>query len=79
MTQRFRVAEAGFPYFVTCTVVHWIPVFCRDDYFRILADSFVYCIEQKGLIVHAYVLMPNHLHAVVSQREDRLSDVMRDL
>jgi len=76
---RFKVHEGCFPHFVTCTVAHWIPVFCRDDYFAILVDSLNYCSEHKGLSVHGCVLMPNHLHGVFSQADGHLCDVMRDL
>ncbi|HPP76259.1 MAG TPA: transposase [Armatimonadota bacterium] len=79
MSQSYRVAEAGYPYFITSTVLHWISIFSRDDYFKVLVDSFNYCIKNKGLIVHAYVLMPNHFHAVLTQSEGKLSDVVRDM
>ena len=79
LPQHFRVYDGAYPHFVTSTVVHWIPVFCRDDYFRVLVDSLRYCVEHKGLLVHGYVVMPNHFHAVLSQTEGRVSDVMRDM
>jgi len=76
--QHFRVYESAYPHFVTSTVVYWIPVFCRDDYFRVLSDSLCYCVEHKGLIIHGYVIMPNHFHASLSQVDGKLSDVIRD-
>ena len=79
MPQRFKVHDGAYPHFITCTVIHWIPVFCRDDYFAILADSLIYCATHKGLQIHGFVLMPNHWHALCSQIEGRLTDVMRDL
>ena len=79
MPQHFKIYEGVYPHLVTSTVVYWIPVFCRDDYFRLLTDSLCHCIERKGLMVHAYVIMPNHFHAVLSQTDGRLSDVIRDL
>ncbi len=79
MPNRFKVHDGLYPHFVTSTVLHWIPVFCRADYFMILADSLVYCAEHKGLMIHAYVLMPNHFHMICSQPEGLISDVMRDL
>ena len=79
MPQHFKVREPYRPHFITNTVVHWIPVFVRDDYFRLLSDSFGYCAENKGLRIHAYVVMPNHFHAVCSQADGHLSEVIRDL
>ena len=79
LAQRFKVYENAYPHFVTCTVVHWIPVFCRDDYFKVLTDSLVYCIEHKGLLIHGYVIMPNHFHAICSKNDGCLSDTIRDV
>ena len=79
MPQHFKVYDGTYPHFVTSTIVYWIPIFCRDDYFRVLADSLKYCVENKGLIVHGYVIMPNHFHAILSQVDGQLSDVIRDM
>jgi REP element-mobilizing transposase RayT len=59
--------------------VHWIPIFSRDDYFHVLADSLTYCSEHKGLQIHGYVIMPTHFHASLFQPDGKLSDVMRDM
>lgn len=79
MPQRFKVYEAEYPYFITSAIVHWIPVFCRDDYFAVLADSLTYCSVHKGLRVHCYVIMPNHFHTICSVADGSLPDVIRDL
>jgi len=79
LPQHFKVYDGAYPHFVTSTVVYWIPIFCRDDYFRALADSMCYCEENKGLRIHGQVIMPNHCHMVCSQVEGKLSDVMRDM
>ncbi|MHB9038671.1 MAG: REP-associated tyrosine transposase [Armatimonadota bacterium] len=79
MTQHFKVHDGLYPHFITSTIIHWIPVFTRDDYFRVLSDSLNYSVEQKGLLVHGYVIMPNHFHAVCSQVDGKLSAVVRDI
>ena len=79
MPLRFKVHENAFPHFITTATVHWIPVFVRDDYFRVLADSLTYCAEHKGLAIHGYVLMPHHFHAICSQKEGKIVEVVRDL
>ena len=66
-------------YFVTSTVVDWIDVFTRPIYKHIILDSLKYCQINKGLNIYAWVLMPNHLHMIVSANdEDSVSDIMRD-
>lgn len=79
MPHRFRVHDGAYPHFITCSVVYMIPVFTREEHFRVLADSLNYCTGHKGLVVHGYVLMPNHFHMIASQDDGRISDVMRDL
>ena len=66
-------------HFVTFTIVEWIDVFTRRAYRDIVLDSFRYCQNHKGLKVHAWVIMSNHVHAVLSASEGNLSDVIRDL
>ena len=65
-------------YFLTTTVVSWQAVFIRREYSDALMDCLAHCCAHKGLTVYAYVLMPNHLHAVVESSGRSLSDTMRD-
>ena len=70
---------SGEVYFVTITVVDWIDVFTRPRYKRIVVDSLLYCQQHKGLEIYAWVLMTNHLHAIVSAGEKfPLGDIIRD-
>jgi putative transposase len=79
MSEGFRVHDGTLAHFITSAVTYWIPIFSREDYFAILADSLTYCAEEKGLLIHGYVLMPNHFHLLATQEEGLLSDVMRDM
>ncbi len=66
-------------YFITLTVVDWVDIFTRSRYKHILLESLTYCQQQKGLKIYAWVLMSNHLHAIVSaEGEQTLPDIMRD-
>src|ERR1700722_3287585 len=66
-------------YFVSCAVVEWVDIFTRSLYCDIVVDSLKYCIEKKGLVIHAWVIMPNHIHLIISRKgEPSLSDIMRD-
>jgi REP element-mobilizing transposase RayT len=67
-------------YFVTFTVIEWVDVFTREDYVWIVLDSLKYCQEKKGLIIHAWVIMSNHLHLIISREPEgsTFSDIVRD-
>lgn len=78
MPKGYRVYDGAYPHFITSAIAYWIPVFCRKDYFEVIADSLRYCIEHKGLVVHGYVVMPNHIHLICSQVDMRISQVIGD-
>ena len=67
-------------YFITMTIVGWVDLFTRKECRDILVDSLLYCIEKKGLRVHAYVIMSSHVHMIVSARQESegLSSIVRD-
>ena len=70
---------SGELYFATMTVVDWIDIFIRPKYKHIILDSFSYCQREKGLKIHAWVLMSNHLHAIIrSEGALPVSDIVRD-
>ena len=47
-------------------MVDWVDVFTRDIYRDILLDSIRFCQLNQGLLLHAWVLMTNHLHMICS-------------
>jgi hypothetical protein len=51
MRSRYRVLEPRAPYFVTSTVVAWLPIFTTAARCDILVESLTYCREHKGLLV----------------------------
>ena len=68
---RYRFAETNLPHFMTCTVLHWIPVFTRPETVAILLDSLTYLIR-NGLKLYAYVILENHMHLIAqSDQLDR--------
>jgi REP element-mobilizing transposase RayT len=67
-------------YFITFAVVEWIDVFTRREYAEIVVDSLNFCIQNKGLEIYAWCLMPNHVHLICAARPSfNLSDILRDL
>jgi len=67
--ERYRIADDVGVYFVTMSVVDWLPVFVSEGACRILADSLNFCHERKGLRINAYVIMPSHFHGIVFLRQ----------
>jgi len=63
---RYKIYEPTHPHFVTCTILHWIPIFTRKESVQIIIDSIKFLQEKDNLKVYAYVILENHLHMVVS-------------
>ncbi len=75
----FQIRDQYAVHFITCSVVEWVDVFTRKMYTDILIDSLKFCQENKGLIIHAWCIMSNHIHLIISTNGiTRLSDVIRD-
>jgi len=62
-------------YFITCTVIEWIPALIYKADHDILADALTYSRREKGLRLYAYVIMENHLHLVAEA--PNLSEVVQ--
>lgn len=74
----YKIRNQGAPHFITFAVVEWVDVFTRQCYRDILLDSVRFCQKEKGLVLHAWCIMSNHLHIVASAGNENLSDVLRD-
>lgn len=75
----YKIKDQEGIHFLTITVVSWVDVFTRQLYRDVIIDSFMYCREQKGLNLHAYVIMSNHIHIIASAKSGYLlSDIIRD-
>ena len=63
--ERYRIRPDAALYFVTYSVIDWLPVFVSEQACRIVTDSLNYCYEHKRLCTNAFVIMPTHLHAIM--------------
>lgn len=72
---RYKITDPQLPHFITCTVLHWIPVFTRPDTVNIVLDCLRYLIAEN-LKIYAYVILENHLH-LVAQSNDLARDITR--
>ena len=79
MSSKYKVGEDAIPHFVTFSVVGWIDVFSREQYKELFIQSLQYCINQKGLVLHAWVIMTNHVHLIISSDNAKLEHIVRDV
>ncbi|MCU7960399.1 MAG: transposase [gamma proteobacterium symbiont of Bathyaustriella thionipta] len=66
---RYKFGNPQQAHFMTCTVLHWIPVFTRPQTVKILLDSLRYLQTHDGLRLYGFVILENHLH-LLAQSDD---------
>jgi putative transposase len=79
MSSKYKVGEDAIPHFVTFSVVGWIDVFSREQYKELLIESLKYCQGNKGMVLHAWVIMTNHVHLIISSNSNKIEYIVRDL
>ena len=62
---RYRFAEDNQAHFLTCTVVEWLPVFTRKETVEVVLDAWRHQRREYGLRLYGFVVLENHLHAIV--------------
>jgi REP element-mobilizing transposase RayT len=63
---RYRIFEDGYPYFLTCTIMGWLPVFTRPESVQIVFKSWIHLASESDFRLYGYVVLENHLHLIAS-------------
>ena len=79
MSDTYVIKDQLAPYFLTFQVVSWVDVFTKQVYRYIVIDSFNFCVQDQFLNVHAWVMMSNHVHCILSSRNGALSNTIGNL
>jgi len=80
MSTKYKFLDHYGLYFVSFATVGWVDVFTRPLYTNIFCESVKYCQQNKGLNLHAWCLMSNHVHLIFSRSGlHSHSDILRDL
>ena len=74
----YKIRNQAAIHFLTFAVVEWVDVFTRKDYRDIVLDSIRFCQAEKGLLLHCWCMMSNHVHLIASAKHENLSDVLGD-
>jgi REP element-mobilizing transposase RayT len=79
MSRKYKFYNPEGIYFVSFATIYWIDVFIRNTYKNVFLESLYYCQKNKGLKVHAWVIMTSHVHMIISSTCNKLEDIMRDM
>ena len=64
MSRNYKFHNPEGLYFISFAVVGWLDVFTRNEYKDLFLESLAYCQQNKGLEVHAWCIMSNHVHLI---------------
>jgi REP element-mobilizing transposase RayT len=79
--ERYRIHPEASVYYLTYSVVEWLPVFVSGPSCKIVTDSLAFCHREKHLRINAFVVMPTHMHLIVFDAEldtERLARSLAD-
>ena len=72
----YKIFDQRGMYFVSFAVVSWVDVFTRQEYRDILIESLKHCQQEQRLVVYGWCVMSNHMHLIISAKENNVSDVL---
>lgn len=72
----YKIRNQSAKHFLTFQVVDWVDIFTRKVYQDIALESFEFCRKEKGLLLNGYVIMSNHIHAILQSKIEDLSNTI---
>jgi REP element-mobilizing transposase RayT len=80
--ERLRIEEGAALWYLTFSVIQWLPVFVSEEPCLIVTESLNYCHREKHLRTSEFVIMPTHLHLIVMDADfdlERLRHTLTDM
>ena len=72
----FRISRTSPAYFFTCVAHKRLPIFRTDRLKQVLCDAYREACERHGILILAYVIMPDHVHLLVYS-ERKMEEALR--
>jgi REP element-mobilizing transposase RayT len=63
---RYRIFETAYPYFLTDSIVAWLPVFSHPELTAIIFESWRFLQRERDVDLFGYVILENHLHWIAA-------------
>ena len=76
MSRNYKFHNPEGLYFISFAVVGWLDVFTRNEYKDLFLESVAFCQKNKGLEIHAWCIMSNHVHLVFRSIKDQKPELL---
>ncbi len=77
MSRKYKFRDNDKQYFVTFAVIHWIDLFIREEYKKIMLDSWKYCVQNKGMELYGWCIMTSHIHMIIGSYANKPERIMQ--
>jgi REP element-mobilizing transposase RayT len=78
MSRNYKFHNPEGLYFVSFATVFWVDVFVRRQYFECIIDNLNFCVNNKGMEIYAWCIMPSHVHLVFKSNIQKPEELIRD-
>jgi REP element-mobilizing transposase RayT len=78
MSRNYKFHNSEGLYFISFATVFWIDVFIRQLYFECIVKNLNYCVDNKGMEIYAWCIMPSHIHLVFRSTIQKPEELIRD-
>ena len=76
MSRNYKFHNPEGIYFVSFAVVGWLDVFTRNEYKDLIIESLTFCQKNKGMEIHAWCIMTNHVHLIFRSIENQKPELL---
>jgi len=76
MSRNYKFHNPEGIYFVSFATVFWVDVFVRRLYFDCIVESLNHCVDEKGMEIYAWCIMPSHVHLVFRSATEKPEDLI---
>lgn len=78
MSRNYKFHNPEGLYFVSFATVFWVDVFVRRIYFECIVKNLNYCVDNKGMELYAWCIMPSHVHLVFRSTIQKPEELLHD-
>lgn len=74
-----RFDEEGHVYLITTNTDRRLPVFASTELAQLAVEALVFYRDRGDYLLHSYVVMPDHMHLLMTALVGTISDAMRNV
>ena len=79
MSRKYKFSDNDKLYFISFSVLNWIDLFIREEYKKVIIDSWKYCQKEKDLEIYGWCIMTSHIHMIIGSQGRELDKIVGEM